>query len=436
MNISRGHQTTMKLPHSSKSFLYLLLTFGGMSIAVEVNIRDTAIFTCNETCNGHLLWIFNTKNENLDVLKCVQESCTEGDNFKNRVSLKPGTLSLALFSVLYIDEGWYLVICDSEPLCRFHLKVLVPTTLSASVRSSVTLPCYARTEKQTADDAVNILWKKDDQTVLQVQKGITAYGSGFTGRASVSLPHYKDGDLSLNILRVTTSDKGLYQCYHRAEEELGYPGAVSLNVTAVQKFYAKKFGDNLTLDLFGSDRWKVTFTGHDTAETLVCTGTGNSSTCSSDYNHRVSVINDFLVLRDATSSDTGTFTVRDKTGEVIGVNTVTVEGMTQRHHYIVLSVPSGLVLICLFLCCWCHRQSELQQYCCSYNAMQSDVDINPDPLREPACIGLSQQETNPEPDVRPRTPVEETMPEPVRTTEKQDNTEEYIALGTGFGETI
>ncbi len=34
----------------------------------------------------------------------------------------------------------------------------------------------------------------------------------------------------------------------------------------------------------------------------------------------------FLVLRDVSSSDRGTFTVRDKTGEVIGVNTVTVEG--------------------------------------------------------------------------------------------------------------
>lgn len=58
------------------------------------------------------------------------------------------------------------------------------------------------------------------------------------------------------------------------------------------------------------------------------------------------------------------------------------------------------------------------------------MDINPEPLREPAFIGLSQQETNPEPDVHPRTPVEETMPEPERTTEKQDKTEEYI------GETV
>ncbi len=116
-------------------------------------------------------------------------------------------------------------------LCIVFFHCLVPTTVSASVRSNVTLPCYAPTEKQIADDTVNILWKKDDQMVLQVQTGITTYGSGFEGRASVSLHHYKDGDLSLNILGVTTSDKGLYRCYHRTTEEHGYPGAVTLNVT-------------------------------------------------------------------------------------------------------------------------------------------------------------------------------------------------------------
>ncbi len=90
-------------------------------MSVEVKIRDAAIFTCNKTCNGHLLWTFNTNNEKLDVLKCVQKNCTEGDNFKNRVSLKPGTLSLTLYPVLYNDEGWYSVKCDSVLLCEVHL---------------------------------------------------------------------------------------------------------------------------------------------------------------------------------------------------------------------------------------------------------------------------------------------------------------------------
>uniref|UniRef100_A0A671KH04 Ig-like domain-containing protein n=1 Tax=Sinocyclocheilus anshuiensis TaxID=1608454 RepID=A0A671KH04_9TELE len=121
-----------------------------------------------------------------------------------------------------------MVICFTikHVLLKSFFKILFPArTVSRwnAFRSNVTLPCYARTEKQIADDTVNILWKKDDQTVVQVQKGITTYGSGFKGRASVSLHHYKDGDLSLNILRVTPSDKGLYRCYHRDTEEHGYP---------------------------------------------------------------------------------------------------------------------------------------------------------------------------------------------------------------------
>ncbi|XP_073698978.1 uncharacterized protein [Garra rufa] len=417
--------------HPLKNFLYLLLTIGPclgeILTPIAVNIGDTANFTCNKTCNGNLLWTFDTDNEKLEVLECVKETCTKKENFKNRVSPKPGALSLDLYPVLYNDQGWYTVACDSERVCRFHLEALVPTTVSTPVRSNITLHCYARTEKQIADDNVDILWKKDDKMVIQVQKGVTTYGSGFTGRASLSLPHYKDGDLSLNILGVTPSDKGLYRCYHRAEDMHGYPASVTLNVTAYQKVFEKKFGENLTLDLFGSDSVKVTFNGHDAAETLVCSVSG-SNTCSSDYNHRVSVINGFLVLRDLTLSDTGTFTVRDKMGEVIGVNTVTVEGVTQRHHYIAMSVPVGFILICLFLCWQYHRQTQPLQYRISYNTMQAAVDINPEPSREPACIGLSQQETNPEPDIRPRTPVEETMPETERTIEKQDNTEKYIEV--------
>uniref|UniRef100_A0A8C1RMN2 Immunoglobulin V-set domain-containing protein n=1 Tax=Cyprinus carpio TaxID=7962 RepID=A0A8C1RMN2_CYPCA len=139
--------------------------------------------------------------------------------------------------------------------------------------------------------------------VLQVQKGHTKYGSGFTERASVSLHHYKDGDLSLNILGVTTSDKGLYRCYHNTDEEHGYPSAVSLIVT------------------------------------------GNNTTCSLDYNNRVSVMNHSLVLRGLTSSDGGTFTVKDNMGEVISINTVTVEGNTCISILLLILIAS-IVLVC------------------------------------------------------------------------------------------
>ncbi|XP_043092460.1 uncharacterized protein si:dkey-22i16.9 [Puntigrus tetrazona] len=429
-----GRQTAMKLPQPSKSAIYFILTFGLFLCArpVEVNIKETVIFPCNETCNGQLLWTFETDNEELDVLKCDQNACTEGDSFKYRASFKPGALSPTLYPVLYNDEGLYVAYCNAVFLCQFHLKVLVPATVSASVNSNITLHCYARTKKQVADDTVNVLWKKDDQIVFQVKNGITTYGPGFKGRASVSLPHYKDGDLSLNIHGVTTSDQGLFRCYHGDTDEHGYPGAVSLNVIAGQNFYAKT-SDDLHLDLFGSDRVKVTFTSH-MAEALVCDVTGSYSMCSPDYSNRVSVTKGFLVVHDVTSSDTGTFIVRDETGEVVGVHTVTVEGVPRRRYFIPVSVVSVFAVICVCLIVgWrCHRQSQAQQYRCSYNTIQSGVEI----LREPACIGLSQQETEPEPEVRARTPVEETMPETVRTTEKQDDTEEYITTGNGFEETI
>lgn len=92
-----------------------------------MKVRDTAIIPCNETCNGDLLWEFETKNEKLDVFKCVQGNCTEGDRFENRVSIsekfKAGNLSLKLYTVRYNDEGWYKVLCDSKFLCQFHLEV-------------------------------------------------------------------------------------------------------------------------------------------------------------------------------------------------------------------------------------------------------------------------------------------------------------------------
>lgn len=107
---------------------------------------------------------------------------------------------------------------------------LVPTSVNASVQHNVTLPCYARTEKLIADDAMKILWKKDGKLFLEVKNGHTSYGSGFTKRASVSLNDYRDGDLSLSISMVTLSDSGLYQCYYETEDP-GHPGAVTLTVT-------------------------------------------------------------------------------------------------------------------------------------------------------------------------------------------------------------
>jgi len=90
-----------------------------------VKVGGTAIIPCNETCNGKLSWEFKTKNEKLDVLKCEQGTCTEGDGFKNRVSISEnsGNPSLKLNHVVYNDAGWYMAFCDSKFLSKFHLEV-------------------------------------------------------------------------------------------------------------------------------------------------------------------------------------------------------------------------------------------------------------------------------------------------------------------------
>ncbi|XP_052402059.1 uncharacterized protein LOC127949140 isoform X1 [Carassius gibelio] len=428
--ILSDHPPTWNLSgvHSYRLLLLFASCLGGMSVPDAVKVRDTAIIPCYKTCDGDILWALTTKYEKLDVLRCVQGTCTEGFSFKNRVHLsneKSGNPSLIMSPVLYNDEGWYEARCGLEFLCKFHLEVFVPTTVNVSVRGNVTLPCFARTEKNIADDAVSILWKKDDQTVLQVQEGLINYGSGFRGRASVALHHYKDGDLSLNMLRVTTADKGLYRCYHNTDEEHGYPAAVTLSVTAHQKLCVKRFGDNLTLDLFGSDSVTVTFTGSEAKEIQVCSVTGNNTTCSFDYDNRVSVMNYSLVLRGLTLSDGGTFTVKDNMGEVISINTVTVEGVAWNPFFVsLLALPILLLLfIGLFLWRKYHRTSQVTENHSYYNARESTVVI------ESAYIGVPQQETNPNisGDVEdyPGLAVEETMPV-IPSTEKQDSIDENM----------
>ncbi|XP_056586771.1 uncharacterized protein si:dkey-22i16.9 [Triplophysa dalaica] len=413
----------------------VLLTFvlqpvlSEISKPVVVNLGDTTVLNCNSTCNRELLWTFKPNSENLQVLKCVQGNCTEGDGFKRRAEIKHGT-SLTLHPSLYNDEGWYESRCDSEILCTVHLDVLVPTSVNASVQHNVTLPCYARTEKLMADDAMKILWKKDREPFLEVKNGHTSYGSGFTKRASVSLNDYRDGDLSLSISMVTLSDSGLYQCYYETEEP-GHPGAITLTVTAHRSIIERQVGDNLTLDVMNSEQVTVTFINSEGVGMLVCSVEGRTSSCDPKYKHRVFVVNASLVLSGLTSADSGTFTLQDNMGNIMSVCTVTVKDVAEI--YSRRAVLTVILLPILFIICvalaglilWylCYRKPQQQQRNWPFNSQQSTVDIETIPLREPAKIGLSQEETGhdvqEQPDI-PHTPVEETSPEIVMPTEKKD----------------
>nr|XP_055060793.1 uncharacterized protein si:dkey-22i16.9 [Misgurnus anguillicaudatus]XP_055060794.1 uncharacterized protein si:dkey-22i16.9 [Misgurnus anguillicaudatus] len=410
-------------------FFILLLELLRAAIPVAVNLRDTAVLSCNSTCNQEILWTFFEANgEKLEVLRCLQDNCTEGDDFKGRASLSSDNMSLTIHPVLFNDQGWYEASCGSEFPCSVHLEVFVPSAVNASVRDNVTLHCYARTEKHIADEDVNIIWKRDDQTVLEVRNGIVNYGPGFEERFSVSLNHYKAGDLSLNISRVTPSDIGLYQCYHKSNKQ-GHPGAVQLTVKAHKSSYEKKVGDELTLNLFSLDNLKVTFTDSEGVEIPVCRVHRGTSTCDPKYNHRVSIMNDSLVLSELSSSDNGKFTVKDNMGEIMSVCTVTVKDVEQRHRLTsvviilvfvaILVFPLGLFCLYQYL-----RKSHQPKRIVYFNNHQSTVKTEMELLREPANIGLSQEETSQgiseQPDVV-HTPVEETSPEIGIITEKQDS---------------
>lgn len=400
----------------------------GISIPVAVNVRDTAVLSCDSTCNQEILWTFEANGEKLEVLKCLQDNCKEGDDFKGRASLSSENMSLTIHPVLFNDQGWYEASCGSEFPCSTHLEVFVPSAVNASVRANVTLHCYARTEKRIADKAVNIFWKKEDQQVLEVKNGIVHYGSGFEERFSLSLNHYKAGDLSLNISRVTPSDSGLYLCYHKSDKQ-GHPGAVILTVTAHESSYEKKVGDELTLNLFSLDNVQVTFTDSDGVEIPVCRVHRGTSTCDPKYNHRVSVMNDSLVLRELSSSDNGKFTVKDNMGEITSVCFVIVKDVERRHHltsYVIILVFVAILLFPggLFCLYQYFRKSHQPKRIMYFNNHQSTVKTEMEPLREPAKIGLSQQETRqdiPEQLDITQTPVEETSPEILMTTEKQDS---------------
>lgn len=95
----------------------------GISIPVAVNVKDTAVFSCDSTCNQEILWTFEANGEKLDVLKCLQDNCTVGDGFKGRASLSSEKMSLTIHPVLYNDQGWYEARCGSEFPCSVRLDV-------------------------------------------------------------------------------------------------------------------------------------------------------------------------------------------------------------------------------------------------------------------------------------------------------------------------
>ncbi|KAK3510200.1 hypothetical protein QTP70_027762, partial [Hemibagrus guttatus] len=130
---------------------------------------------------------------------------------------------------MYNDKGWYIGYCDNSEICQFHLDVVVSGVYSVCVGENVTLPCYAATDKTIHDNDISVQWEKDGRPVVTLKQGKMSYGPGFEGRALITASQYKNGNLSLTILKVQQSDTGIYSCKHRHEEP-GQPEAVTLRI--------------------------------------------------------------------------------------------------------------------------------------------------------------------------------------------------------------
>ncbi|XP_026801000.3 matrix remodeling-associated protein 8 [Pangasianodon hypophthalmus] len=195
-----------------------LLTFSPVTSGLTVVLGHTATIPCNRSCST-VKWFRK------EILVC---SFAEGKfiiepGFKGRIefseaNLKQGNASLTITEVVYNDRGWYVCSCDGDLGCDHYLEVVVPTSLTVVSGENAKLPCYAETDKLTAESNANIRWEKDDKLVVKLANGEMEFGAGFQDRVSVSKEDYNRGDLSLTIDDVRPSEAGLYTCFVPSEK--------------------------------------------------------------------------------------------------------------------------------------------------------------------------------------------------------------------------
>ncbi|KAI5088972.1 hypothetical protein C0J45_21544 [Silurus meridionalis] len=182
-------------------------------------VNGSTRLACNTPCHGDITVDYAYMGSKILVIRCEQGSCHTGDAFKNRAQ-KSAVSSIHLNPVLFSDDGNYIISCNNTWLCQQKLDVI----------ENVTIQLYARTEKNIADKDIVYQCEKDANPVVKLQKGIVSYGTGYEGRVSVSLDQYRNGDVSLTLLKVQETDAGIIRCTHRHEEAV-QPEAVDLTVT-------------------------------------------------------------------------------------------------------------------------------------------------------------------------------------------------------------
>ncbi|XP_045075931.1 uncharacterized protein LOC121566626 [Coregonus clupeaformis] len=199
---------------------------GNVIIQKTVNLKHEITLPCNAICDSGIEWRIHRGEM---VAKLDQRNFTGGKGFENRVKINKD-FSLTITSAVYNDKGSYECLCDGYAVGDVNLDVLVPTEISADVGDNVTLHCYGSTNKQATDGEMHVQWDKDGQTVLKIDPTNTTYGPGFMNRTSVNRDGYREGDLSLIITNVCSSDQGTYLCFFNRHSDPGYPHGVTLTV--------------------------------------------------------------------------------------------------------------------------------------------------------------------------------------------------------------
>ncbi|KAL6466526.1 hypothetical protein MHYP_G00243300 [Metynnis hypsauchen] len=354
--------------------LFLALTIiPSVTHAVTVQLGHSATVSCHVNCSTVTWWSKGVEVFQIfKIFEFSEGNCTVAPEFKDRIEcseekIRGGDVSLTITSVVYNDRGWYYCSCDGKDQCDRRIEVLVPTSLRTSFGGKATLPCYAETDKRTADSSVYVLWEKEEQQVLQLENGKISYGSGFEQRATVSTESYKKGDLSLTMDRVRFSDSGLYRCSLK-DGEHGYPDATTLIVEAHQYGHHKKAADSVLLDLVVLPPVMVYFKeGEATADSWVCAMLKDTFDCKPGYEHRATIVNNSLMLSKLTEADSGTYKVKDvRSGEVVAIHKLAVIGLPfQKIPWVAASifcvVIASLLGAVIFFACWQKWQQQAEQ---------------------------------------------------------------------------
>ncbi|XP_076849778.1 uncharacterized protein LOC143497996 isoform X3 [Brachyhypopomus gauderio] len=176
--------------------------------------------------------------------------------------------------------------------------------IRAHLHEPASLPCYHKCSG-------NLEWMtSNDQTILATcdQRNHCWTQEGF----QMSSEQFKEGNLSLTVTSADHSKKRWYSAFCNGQKVCYCSLLIQPSYSSINHM----IGQTLVLDLLTMVPVKVTFEGVDTSG--YCTLNGRSQKCTPEYQDRVRVIGNFLLLTALTPSDTGFCTVHEvETGDLV-----------------------------------------------------------------------------------------------------------------------